>query len=172
MENKNLINNVKNNDMTKIDADSFCEGVLACIPRTKQNCFYIDKKIHRLTAMSFSPWSNVMECCDDVINNIMIKSELMELYKLFADWYKELSDAYKKIYLLYFVKKDGQLHNKNNKLRRKIRKAILDMSHSFMYYLKTMADFDENELIKNPYVYNSYVYILRKKQEKRGLRSA
>ena len=165
MGNKKL-NNI---DVNKIDLDSFGEALLLCVANTKRNCKNINTQVAYMASIAFVPWVSTNEQYDAVVNKMLIKSELINLYKLFIDWSKGISDKQKRLYMAYFIKKDKNLCRKiaNDNYHKR---GILTMASSFMVYLKNMTDIDEKELINNPFIYKAYANIIENNEsfQKRG----
>lgn len=167
MEKKKL-NNAKNINLNKIDMDTFGESLLLCAPHVKTFCQYIDEKILRMANTPFIPYVSAAEQYEKVIESMMVKRELITFFKIFKKWYLGLSTQKRKLYIMYFVKKEGLTWD--DKPYRKDR-AIMPMIRSFVTYLKATTEFDERELVRNPYIYGTYRDTLKnnKAAKKRGL---
>lgn len=170
MENRNLKHITTNIDMDKIDFDSFGEGLLACVASTKHNCKLINRQVKHLATVAFVPWVSTMEQYDNVIDYVITKAELVELYKLFLNWSKGLDDRKKKLFVAYFVKKDRYLCVKVTKCEHYHKKYVLPISRSFMDYINKVSNIDIDALMKNPFVYGFYKDTLIKNEgfKKRG----
>ena len=168
MKNKH-IKHVKNIDIDKIDFDSYCESLLSGVTKIKEKCECIDTQIDRISTISFIPWFSTMKHYDVVIERMAIKNELLRVYKSFIKWFKGLNKMQKKLYVAYFIKQDYKLCNDIGHAHY-YEKFILPMSKNFMKYITLISNFNEEELIENPFIYESYVFTLRKnkKRKKRG----
>lgn len=163
MENRKLKYELKNFDMDSLELDTFGESLLLCIPRIKKICKHIDNQVHDMAVTAFIPYMTAMDQYNAIIDNMLLKSELMNLYRLCVEWYRELSDDYKKIFKAYFIK-----HQRKSSIdimaQRTVCRAIDKMTRSFVEYLRTMLDGNEKELIKNPFIYKIYITRLKSKE--------
>ena len=161
------MNKVKMIDINKMDMDTFGESLLLCAPHVKTFCQYIDDKILKMANTPFIPYVSAVEQYDKIIESIMVKKELIAFFKIFKKWYLGLNMQKRKIYKSYFVKKEGETYD--CKSYRKSR-TIMSMVHSFLAYIKVSTEYDERELVRNPYIYGTYKETLRKNKaaRKRG----
>lgn len=158
---KKLKVNLKTIDMDEINIDYLGEGLLSGVLKAKNDVRHIESQISRIS-LSFVPYDYIIDCYDSILNKMAIKNEIIEICKLFKKWYSHLDERRQKIYVAYFVKHDIKACLKIARNTRYYTKYILPMGRSFLGYVKIMSDFDEKTLIKNPYIYNSYVSMLLK----------
>ena len=169
MKNKNL-KYIKDIDMGKVDFDSFNESLLANVLQVKKNCRRIDTQINCLASVSFIPWFVTMSHYEAIIEKMLIKKEILDIRDIFIHWYRKLSNKEKQLFTAYFVKKDAKLCTKVTNRSDYYRTKLLPLAKSFILSVKAISNYDEEELIKNPFIYNSYVSTLRKNEcyKKRG----
>lgn len=158
---------IENIDMTEIDDSSFGESLLTCAAKTKFNCELIDKQINCKAIVSYVPTKTTMEQCEDIVEILHTKIELIRLYRTFIKWYKGLADRQKKLYIAYFVKKDYELCRQITHNGHYHRRYIVPMSRDFVSYITVKSKLDENDLIRNPFIYDSYSHILDRKELRR-----
>ena len=160
--------NLKNINVNKIDADSFGESLLFCAPQAKDFCRYIDIKIARMAHVSFIPWTSAGYQYDQIIDSIYDKTQLINLYNIFVDWYKRLDEKQKRLYKAYFIRKSGKIYQEIMQKNYRKDRFIIPMIHSFINYIQIKLDFEARELIKNPYIYSTYIKV--RKNNKKALR--
>ena len=158
MKNKKLVNKILINekvdvDMNVIDMDSFGETLLRCIPKIEDFCKTIDSQVYKMATIPFIPYVNTTEQCDYIIDSIKIKSELVNLHKTFSYWYDLLTYKNKQLFVAYFINRDVNVYKQKDRAARPLIRA-------FMRFLHIMMKSEELKLIKNPYIYNTYVSVL------------
>lgn len=163
MKNKNL-KYIKDIDMGKVDFDSFNESLLANVLQVKKNCRRIDTQINCLASVSFIPWFATMNHYEAIMEKMAIKKEILDIRDTFVYWYRKLSDKEKKLFTAYFVMKDVRLCKQITNNSNYYTQKILPLARSFMRSVKAISNYDEEELIKNPFIYNSYISTLRKNE--------
>ena len=163
MKKKDLKLNMNNVDKITIDMDAFGESLLLCAPRVREFCGYIDSAVSRIAFTQFEKYVDTLDQCNDIIDSIYAKQQLIRLNKVVATWYKALPDRQKRIFKSYFVDKKNGIkpgYQRVTKYRRD--RHIIPMIHSFMGYLRPIIDFNEKELINNYYVYDMYEEVLER----------
>ena len=160
MKNNKFRVNTKNVDMSEINQDYLCEGLLGGVRQIGIICDYIDFQINRMSlaftqydytlfrimGYSLTPFSSAMKHYEAVIEEMNIKNELIEIYQLYNKWFKKLSDKRKKVYTDYFIRHTGY-----------DKRVVMSMARSFLKYVKINTGMTTEELIKNPYIYKFYV---------------
>lgn len=159
MRNRKLKVNLKVIDMEVINKDYFGEALINCVLNTKKNIEHVKDQISRIS-LSFVPYDHIMNCYDAIIDKVILRNQLTKLFELFKDWYRNLDDKRKKLFVTYFVKRDKIGCVRMTKNTHYFNKYILLIVRSFMGYVKTISDLNEETLIKNPYVYNSYIRLI------------
>lgn len=152
---------VKNININDIDMDSFHVGLLSGVTTTKEDCKVIDKRIERLSLMKSSPIIETTKPYDNIINLINTKNRLIDIYKLFKEWYKDLSEGQKKLFVAFFVKKNMMLARD---IKRDYLRHISALSKNFTHYVTSKLKTSATELLSNPYIYNSYLISLGSKE--------
>ena len=154
MENKKVNYGMENG--IKIDADSFGESLLMCAVQAEELCGYIDDRVKRLATTAFIPYVSAMEQYESVIEEIGVKAEIIELYKVFTSWVKCLDIKQKRLVKAYFVTCTKQTcYVLTNGKYRKDR-HILPIIRSFLRYADLVGNFDVKSLINNRFVRNTY----------------
>lgn len=150
--------NLKDMDLKWVDTDYFCESLFWCMMNMKDNLKHLDIQTKRI-ACAFVPYDRAMDCYDSIIKKIAIKHELIIIYKAFVEWFKNLDEKHKKVFIAYYIRKDNKLCERVAKCSHYRTRYILSMGYSFLGYIQTMTNFDKKTLIKNPYIYNSYIKV-------------
>ena len=156
MENKKLNELMKK--INEVNADVLGEALLYCAPRTKEFCIYIDAKINKMASISHIPYVTALEQYNEIIDSIVTKKQLINLYHLFFKWYGALDKKAQKHYKCYFITKNKRIINKSHYKER----YIVPMCHSFIRYVQVMSDMSDLDWVHNPYIYGSYRHALSK----------
>lgn len=171
---RNLKKEAKNIDIEKMDVGSFWESLLLCGPAVTQFCKSIDKEMNDITTFAYSACIEPLEQYNHIVENMSIKSQLLTIRKVFADWYVKLSDDEKKCckdYVIWRYKKlDGRIGGRPGNaviLNKKERDAIRNLILSFRNRVKATFDLNEKNLIRNPYIYTLYAKIAYRKEYNR-----
>ena len=159
MENKKLKNEIKNFDITTVDTETFGESLLGIVPKIKKICKHLDEQVYKTALISYMPFVTVTEQFDEIMDKIFIKSELMTLYKVTAKWYSGLTDKQKKFYRYYFVKRDERTSRKILKNSQFRVRYLSPMIRSYMDRVRKEFRFNELNLLRNPYIYKSYIKV-------------
>lgn len=154
-------------DIKKVRIDFLSRSLFHCILNTKKNCRNIDRRINGISKIQYIPWERASDRYDTIIELMSIKSDLVAIYKLFKNWYKGLkNEQHQKIFVAYYVKQNTALAKK---ISDNYHRIAINLADKFMEYVKKHSGYTEFELIKNPFVYDSYIcYIekIRKQSEK------
>ena len=167
MENNKLKNEIKNFDIKSVDNETFGKSLLMCVPKIKYICAHLDAKIYGTALTSYAPYVSTMDQYDDIIENIVIKKQLLIVYQVFKEWYNGLSANEKTFYKYHFVKRDRSIcadAAKNSKFRLDLHMG--PMIRSFMDCLRVELNFKERELLRNPFIYQTYMNLSNKKKRK------
>lgn len=140
----------------EISSDIFCESLLVGMVNAKNECARLDAQINRI-GTSFVAYNKAMDCYDAILDQMTLKNDLIELYKLFAKWYKQQNELNRKLFVAYFVKQDKKLCVELSKNSHFHERYISRMARSFMHYVTVMSDYTMKKLIANPYIYKTYV---------------
>lgn len=149
-------------DMSEIKMDSFCESLLWGVAQTKDNCKFIDKRIKHIAKIPCIPYMKSLNHFDIVVDSMIIKRRLIEICDLFKEWIKGVNELKKKLYVAYFIKKSPEICHEIN---GNYKQHIFSMARDFMLYIKVKSDLDEKELLKNPFVYDSYIMTVRRNEK-------
>lgn len=163
MKYKNFECDLKKINMDEISMDAFHKGLLLCAIKTKENCMRIDEQVKHIANTPYIPYLTTLEHYDLVLNRVYVKNELIKIYKLFINWYNNL-DEENRLYLNHFIKSVRGYRGKPIKSVRCDRAKVLSMAKRFTSYVKTMSNFNEEQLITNPFVYDAYVRMSKEKQ--------
>lgn len=173
---KNLKKEAKNLDIKEIDIDSFWESLLLCLPTIKQFCKHINKEMDNITSFSYTSCLGAMDQYDRIVDNIVIKSQLIHLYKTIVKWYVKLNDKEKQCYKEYVIRGHGKIDNVINGrpvkrlFCRRNNKIMKQLIPSFKNNIEAAFDYDAKELIKNPFIYKLYNKVVYKKDNYYGNR--
>ena len=153
---------MNNNINNMINADAFGESLITCAVQAQELCSYIDDKVKRLTATSFIPYVSAAEQYERVIDQIVMKAELIDLYKAFVEWTEYLSAKQKQIVKMYFVTCKHKTYKVTASGKYRQDKTILPVVRAFLRYLDVAGEFDAKSLINNKFVYNVYHNIMHR----------
>lgn len=161
------------NDLEQIDYDLFCESLLVSIPQIENICKHIDSAvrhmcttnipnnypIYQALGYSVDSYSSASEYANAVVEEINYKRDLLVVHHLFMQWYGNLKDKNKNLYLRNFVRNEHYQESR-----------IPAMVQSFVKYLLIFSDVTMRDLMTNPYLYKIYkeeVINKKKKGEKK-----
>ena len=170
---RNIKKESKNLDMDKIDVGSFWESLFLCGPAITQYCKSIDREMDDMTTFAYSACVGFMDQYDRIMENINVKKQLLDLRKVFVNWYVKLSDAQKECCKKYTIKRyeklDGKIGGRPGQqlLTKEDRRTMSEMIHSFRDSVRREFKMNEKELLRNPYIYKLYTRITYRKEYNR-----
>ena len=170
MEKRKLKEKLKKIDMSRIDTDSFAESILSCVTRAKDICTSIDSRIHDTAIIAYIPYTTAFDQCNEIIEHIWTKKEIIRMYKIFKEWYAGLDYKKKYVYQAYRVREKKTACQDLTEASCYKDKIILPFARAFLKHLEVMLNYDVKELIKNPFVYSTYAFIYHRNKiyKKRG----